>query len=335
MDDKTHHEDNWHVYRSFIMSELLKKNDNYFWADRYLNYLELCYRYNSYKNVSYKENHHILPKDSSLWPEYSCLETNTWNKISLSRRQHITAHWVLAKYLGGSAWLGLRWMIYGGNEVQKSKSVSHSVIPSLKKYDEIYKQHSQRISENNKRFWDDPELRQKRIDSIRKYHKENPESNAGENNPRYGIKTPDYIKRALNKGLQKLKEENPDYNRGQNNSMYGKCHSEETKGKMSISQKLSNLSKVCCIHCKNELAASNLSQFHGDNCKMKLGNENYIIERNKAFKKSCETKKGLSIAAKNRPRGSCLHCRKTMDVSNLSKYHGDNCKFKKGFQHEQ
>jgi hypothetical protein len=34
----------------------------------------------------------------------------------------------------------------------------------------------------------------------------------------------------------------------------------------------------------------------------------------------------MSEAQKNRKRSSCIHCGKEMDISNLKKYHNDNCK---------
>lgn len=86
---------------------------------------------------------------------------------------------------------------------------------------------------------------------------------------------------------------------GMNNPMYGKSHSDETKKKISQSNK---------------------------------GKKPVITkERNR---KISEALKGRDITwgdkisqnAKNRRKGTCPHCGKTMDVGNLSRYHNDRCK---------
>ena len=43
----------------------------------------------------YYEGHHILPK--CIWPEYSNLKSNLWNKVLLTFREHFICHWLLCK----------------------------------------------------------------------------------------------------------------------------------------------------------------------------------------------------------------------------------------------
>ena len=54
-----------------------------------------------------------------------------------------------------------------------------------------------------------------------------------------------------------------------------------------------------------------------------------MSEAFKGRKYSAETKKKSSIAALNREKGTCIHCGKISDVSNLTRWHNDNCKLKK------
>jgi hypothetical protein len=52
-----------------------------------------------------------------------------------------------------------------------------------------------------------------------------------------------------------------------------------------------------------------------------------MSESMKGVPKSNETKEKLSIASKNRPKATCPHCGKTADISNMRRWHFDNCKF--------
>jgi hypothetical protein len=49
----------------------------------------------------YGENHHILPKAKTLWPEYVKFKDHPWNCVRLTGRQHIIAHWILSRAIGG------------------------------------------------------------------------------------------------------------------------------------------------------------------------------------------------------------------------------------------
>lgn len=76
---------------------------------RYVKYIVAC----KAKNVNltedeYYEYHHIIPK--ALNPEFKNLKANPWNKAILTARQHGTAHWILARALGGSMWYALNMM---------------------------------------------------------------------------------------------------------------------------------------------------------------------------------------------------------------------------------
>lgn len=74
--------------------------------ERYVKFIFSCIEKN--KNLSidlYSENHHILPK--SLYPEYKNFKENSWNKVTLTPRQHFIAHWLLARSLDGTMWYGL------------------------------------------------------------------------------------------------------------------------------------------------------------------------------------------------------------------------------------
>lgn len=67
------------------------------WLKRYLAFVRV------FDGVREKHhNHHILPK--SLFPEYEDLNKYSWNASKLGYREHLIAHYMLAKALGGKMW---------------------------------------------------------------------------------------------------------------------------------------------------------------------------------------------------------------------------------------
>jgi hypothetical protein len=75
------------------------KSSNVRYINRYLNFIS---RYiNQPKIKQLTECHHILPKSSDLFPEYSNFKLFSWNCINLTKRQHWIAHWMLHKIFGG------------------------------------------------------------------------------------------------------------------------------------------------------------------------------------------------------------------------------------------
>lgn len=56
------------------------------------------------------------------------------------------------------------------------------------------------------------------------------------------------------------------------------------------------------------------------------------INKQQLARQSTEYKHKLSISAKNRKLHICPHCGKAAQASNISRWHGDNCKFKQSHQ---
>lgn len=84
-------------------------NPNY--INRYIKYLELCVKRNEKVKPLVSEKHHICPKAESLFPEYTNFSKYPWNKILLSRRQHLFAHRILNKLYGGPMTISLFLML--------------------------------------------------------------------------------------------------------------------------------------------------------------------------------------------------------------------------------
>lgn len=84
----------------------------------YLNrYISFINKRNINRILEHKENHHILPQ--SLFPEY---DKEKWNKIFLTPREHLLAHYILAKALGGKHWISVNRMLKCENPYQHRKS---------------------------------------------------------------------------------------------------------------------------------------------------------------------------------------------------------------------
>lgn len=81
---------------------LTTKNHNKHYLNRYLRFIKYCKITNLNSPIKDLINHHICPKAKDLFPEYSNLAHNLWNKIQLTHRQHYIAHFLLWKTYHGS-----------------------------------------------------------------------------------------------------------------------------------------------------------------------------------------------------------------------------------------
>lgn len=138
--------------------------------------------------------------------------------------------------------------------------------------------------------------------------------------------------------------------KGQPSPFKGKTHSDETKRKMSDSQKGHSRNTPNTVE---KILDSRSWYSHSDETKKKISESNKgktvvhtkeskrkISESlkgrvspmkgkqawNKGKTHSDETKARLSKAANNRARVECPHCGKSVTPGNFSRWHGDNCK---------
>ena len=76
---------------------LSSKSHDVKYLQTYLKYISRCVRINSSKDIKKLEKHHIIPKEKSLFPEYSSFKKYPWNLILLTEHQHVIAHLILSK----------------------------------------------------------------------------------------------------------------------------------------------------------------------------------------------------------------------------------------------
>ncbi|PTR04968.1 group I intron endonuclease [Nitrosomonas nitrosa] len=138
---------------------------------------------------------------------------------------------------------------------------------------------------------------------------------------RRGKKSPRYGKKLSEETKKKLSLARRGKYAGENHPRYGKKLSEQTKKKISETN-------------KGKYAVENHPRYgkkHSEETKRKMSLANKGENHpNYGKKHSEETKRKLSLARRGIPDRiiTCPHCNKTGGVSNMKRYHFDNCKFK-------
>ena len=74
-------------------THLLSKPHDAYYLTRYINLVERFIR----KDIVEGENHHILPRSSDMFPEFSSFVDYPWNKVRLPLKYHFYAHYLLHK----------------------------------------------------------------------------------------------------------------------------------------------------------------------------------------------------------------------------------------------
>lgn len=125
---------------------------------------------------------------------------------------------------------------------------------------------------------------------------------------------------------------------GKSNPMFGKTHTDETKHKISKSKKNKKLSDETKYKMSKSHTGKKLSESHIE--RMKINHTGFTNKNH-----SLETKYKMSVASKGRPKSkehsrkiseslknkkqtntACPHCDKTGGISNMKRWHFDNCK---------
>lgn len=264
-----------------IYNLMMEKSINTHYTNRYMRFICDCSEANrNLPKDSYTERHHILPKAKEFWPEFADLSKNKWNSVSLTARQHLIAHHILAKALGGKMWVALWSMVNGKCSFYRPNMKIDSVLLALAR-----ENHSRAHSETMiKHYEDNPDARKAVSDRMK-----------GENNPFYGkhhteevrehlslINTgktlSEEVKAKISNGLLALgrtlsddeKRAISERQKGESNSFFGKTHTEESRKKISQSQKgICRNKEVTCPHCGKVGKSSGMGTWHFDKCRMK------------------------------------------------------------------
>lgn len=187
-----------------ILNALKSLDGNPHYINRYFKFIESCRE----SSEGYTEGHHILPR--SLFKQY---ESESWNIIELTARQHFVAHIMLAKAYGGSMWAALHMMSNCNQDGKRTYKFTSRLYCTMKLG--YIKLLSERMSGSGNPMYGT--------------------SRSGELNPMFGKK---HSAAALEKQSQaRVAYFSDEDNRmvGAKNGMYGKTHSEEARGLISNS----------------------------------------------------------------------------------------------------
>lgn len=284
------------IYRT-ILERNNKSNKHY--TKRYINFIFGCIK----KNIDlpeevYTENHHILPK--SIWPEYSELNLNPWNCSVLTARQHLIAHWILAKAIDSQGmWYAFKVMMFMKNSNQ------NRYIPHKRTIEIATRRHSSKLREwcnaiDDETGLSNAKLRSLKVDydlyrenlgcSLREFMSSN---SSGDKN----VTTRSDVKEKISRSIKKWHETNE-------NPFKGKKHSEESLEKMKSKKEGSN------NPCYNKIWVNNGS----------INLRVYEDQIPDGFIKGRMKMKQEKI--------TCPHCGKEGGVGSIKRYHLDNCKSK-------
>lgn len=219
---------------------------------------------------------------------------NKENLVKLTAREHFLAHRLLAKIYGGVLW-NAYWMM-----CHKNTSSGKNIQVTSRQYETGRINHSIQVSN----------------------------SFSGVNHPLYGSVMSEETKRKIG-----------DANRG-------RVMTDETKRKISEGCKgnRSNTGRKLSPEHIEKMKSKRLT----DETKRKIGdgvrgekNGNYgrtfseehkrkIAESRRGKPHDEESRKRMREAAKHKPKISCPHCGKLLDIGNYKQWHGDKCKMKVG-----
>lgn len=108
-----------------IYAILSSKPHNPHHLKRYIKFIEY-YKMADEQTIDI-ERHHICPKAYDLFPEYTDFKIHSWNKINLTRRQHLIAHRMLYKTFGGTQ-LNAYFFLLHINKIRKNTDKEAEIL---------------------------------------------------------------------------------------------------------------------------------------------------------------------------------------------------------------
>lgn len=182
----------------------------------------------------YFEKHHIIPKSMG--------GSNTKeNLVKLTPREHFICHWLLTKMVSGSDTIKMKRALW--RMLVKGTDFQQRYLPNSYTYEALRIKHGY----------------------LRKGH-------ITPDNVKQKISNANKGKAPWNKGLARTTQEKQNISNSRKGSIpwnLNKLHSIETKAKISAAAK--NREKVMCEHCNKITTRSNHTRWHGNNCKLALG----------------------------------------------------------------
>jgi hypothetical protein len=208
----------------------------------------------------YVESHHILPQSMGGL-------NNDDNLVKLSVRQHYLAHWMLWKaYKSKEMTFAFFSMSNQNNQHQgREKRITSRTHELLRA------EFSQLISDSTTKLWQDPEYRQKHIDTNNSEKTQKVRSEKAKllwQNSEYVEKLLASRARARAEGRVRI-----DHSKCGQPGELNPMKRPEVKAKNTGANHYSNRSgyiKPSCIHCGITTTPTNIKRWHNENCKLKV-----------------------------------------------------------------
>lgn len=218
------------------------------YARRYCKFIDACATHNETTTHEYIERHHILPRAKSFWPEYGNLKQHPWNGVDLSARQHVIAHWILARALGGGMNNAL-WIMANGISAKRSARFKlNSRMYEEAKILKVRTIKSTPVSAETR-------LKLSLFQKSRVRAPLSDETKAKMSAAKIGKKKSDETRARMSKASE-----------GKPGTRNGATHTDEAKAKISEASKAR---RVICPHCNKEGHIGAMTRHHLDNCKFK------------------------------------------------------------------
>lgn len=259
---------------------------------------------NSYNNLG--DKHHILPK--SLYPEFI---KNKDNIVKIPHKAHFICHLLLTRMFNNK----INSLLFAFNTMKNTRG-GESI--SGRKYEEERIKLSQILRENSKKMWDNPEIRNKIINSVKTYYQKVKDGDK------------DYA----------LKEKNRNKQHSETLKTKDKSYWEEVRKKYQFTYSLNTEEQIKDINKKKSLGTKK----YWDNISIEEYNYRSQISKyntKKWWKTASEDEKlkrnkNNSLGQQNLSVISCPHCGKEMKSrGNMNKYHNDNCLHNPNLTEEQ
>lgn len=130
-----------------IIISKVHKNTKDHDVTRYIKFILSCLNQKVNTHEGY-ETHHICPK--SIFPEFGNLSEHAWNSARLTCRQHLIAHWMLARIFGGTMVLALWYM---ANEAKRPYEKGVKFVVYSRLYAEARRLFVSEQSKRTKALW--------------------------------------------------------------------------------------------------------------------------------------------------------------------------------------
>lgn len=257
---------------------------------------------------TYTEKHHIKPR---------CMggDNSRGNLVNLTGREHFLAHWLLAKIYGGRLWAALKVMCVKNSKSGKGKKLTSRSYQKIREMDSLWRSEWYK-GENNPNYRKSPS-----IDALRKMRGPRP-SISGENNHRHGVKMLESTKDIISH-IRAYHPSKVDID------LTVMCRINELAGV----SKVKTLDKRDCLRpeilkLKRQIIFQHKGQRHkSGELNPNYGNGDKIRgEKNPMYGKAQKDSTKAKIAEKAKRKIECPHCKKVGSISNMKRWHFDNCK---------